>query len=260
MSDLYEILGADPDDTPEALRRHYLATIGEVHPDRAESDEEAQERTRLTATVTAAWAVLGDRVAREAYDRSRGRRRLPRLLRSLRSSLGRRRWISGRPHPRIEIAPLRSALGALGALLYETRLGQWSLVALVALVAGGLGGEIAAAAAAAAVGLLLAGAGEPTPIADARSIAAMLATLPARLLVALLRSAGGWLSPRLSEARERERGFEAGVTSHLERSKRALAREGERPKPPPARISRPEWRGRRPRPPRRSGQPRSRRP
>jgi hypothetical protein len=261
MSDLYQILGADPSDSPSELRRRYLATIGEVHPDRALDEDDAKERTRLTAAVTAAWVVLGDPLTRAGYDRSLGRRRRPQLLRALRALLGRRRWIPGRPHPRIDVAPIRSFVASLGSFSYETRLGQWSLVVVAAGAGAFAGGEIAAAGVAATVGLLLAGAGEPTPIADARLLAGRLFHLPAALLRRLAIGTGGWLSPRLSEARGREQGYASGLNEYLERSKRSVAKEGARPEPPisawPSREGR--WR-RRPRPPRRSGLPRSRRP
>jgi hypothetical protein len=264
MTTLYEILGADPDLSPAELRRAYLATIAEVHPDRARTGDEVIERTRLTAAVTAAWAVLGDPVARDSYDRSIGARRLPaplRRLRRLASRLAQRRWVVGRPHPRIDLSPVRSAAGAWRDLLYETRLGQWSLVVLATGLATTLGGPTGGAAAGAAAGLLLAGAGEPTPLEDARSIAAWIGSLPRGVLRSFGAVAAGWLSPRLAETIERERRYGGDVASHLERTSRSIAREGERARPPaPAAWAPGRERRRPPRPPRRSGRPRSSRP
>jgi hypothetical protein len=262
MSSLYEILGVDPSASHAELRRAYLATIAEVHPDRARTAGEIDERTRLTASVTAAWAVLGDAASRAAYDRSSGAGLLPRPLRRLRSLLARRRWVVGRPHPRIDLAPVRSVTGAGWALVYETRLGQWLLVLAVSSLAASLGGATAGAAAAAAVGLLLAGGGEPTPLADARAISIVAGRAPGAILRRFTSASAGWLSPRLAEAIERERRYGADVSSHLERTRRAIGKEGElrRPAPPPSTFAPKPGRRRPSRPPRGSGRPRSRRP
>lgn len=263
MSNLYQIIDSDPDATAASLRSDYLRTVAEVHPDRARTTEEVEERTRLTAAVTAAWAILGDPERRRSYDQTHGVQRLPRPLRRLRRWLGSlrsRRWVVGRPHPRIARAPLGSALTGVGRFFYETRIGQWSLVIGATLLGSWLAGPLTGGALAAILGLLIASGGAPTPLSDARVVAEWFGALPLLLLQSGARSIANWVSPRMSETMERERGYRDQMSAHLDRSSQSLAEEGRRPARPEPFEQWPPARRRRPRPPRGSGRPRSRRP
>jgi hypothetical protein len=66
----YEVLGVAPTASAEQVRRAYLRLAREHHPDRHGHSgpgwAEAEERMRV---LNAAWAVLGDRDRRAAYDR-----------------------------------------------------------------------------------------------------------------------------------------------------------------------------------------------
>lgn len=263
MSNLYQIIDSDPDATAASLRSDYLRTIAEVHPDRARTPAEVEERTQLTAAVTAAWSILSDPERRRSYDQTHGVHRLPRPLRRWRrwiSSLRSRRWVVGRPHPRIALAPLGSALTGVGRFFYETRIGQWSLVVGSTLLGSWLAGPLAGGALATILGLLIASGGTPTPLSDARAVAERLGALPLLLLRNSTQSIANWVSPRMSETMERERGYRDQMSSHLDRSSQSLAGEGRRPVRPEPMESWTTTRRRRPRPPRRSGRPRSRRP
>ena len=263
MRSLYQIIDSDPDASAASLRSDYLRTIAEVHPDRARTPEEVEERTQLTAAVTAAWSILGDPERRRAYDQTHGVRRLPRPLRRLRRWLGSlrsRRWVVGRPHPRIALAPLGSALTGVGRFFYETRIGQWSLVIGATLLGSWLAGPLTGGALAAILGLLIASGGTPTPLSDARAVAEWFGALPLLLLRSSTQSIANWVSPRMSETMERERGYRDQMSGHLDRSSQTLAEEGRRPARPEPFEQWPTARRRRPRPPRGSGRPRSRRP
>ena len=66
MGSLYEELGAKPSDSHEVLRRRYRQRARELHPD-VNRDPQAEDAMR---SLNRAWAVLGDPLAREAYDDS----------------------------------------------------------------------------------------------------------------------------------------------------------------------------------------------
>jgi hypothetical protein len=61
----YEVLGVDADVTDKELRRAYVALARRFHPD---ANPGAEERMRV---INEAWALVGDRHRRAAYDRAR---------------------------------------------------------------------------------------------------------------------------------------------------------------------------------------------
>lgn len=65
--DWYSILQVIPGAEPEVIRAAYRALAQKYHPDHAGSTHAA----RRMAELNRAWSVLGDAVARQAYDRSR---------------------------------------------------------------------------------------------------------------------------------------------------------------------------------------------
>jgi curved DNA-binding protein CbpA len=67
---LYDVLGVTPSSTHEELRRAYIDRALRYHPDRQEHEDLAgrAEAERRMQDANAAWAVLGDREARAAYD------------------------------------------------------------------------------------------------------------------------------------------------------------------------------------------------
>jgi DnaJ-class molecular chaperone len=67
---LYDALGVTPSSTHEELRRAYIDRALRYHPDRQEHEDLAgrAEAERRMRDANAAWAVLGDREARAAYD------------------------------------------------------------------------------------------------------------------------------------------------------------------------------------------------
>lgn len=67
---LYDALGVTPSSTHEELRRAYIDRALRYHPDRQEHGDLAgrAEAERRMRDANAAWAVLGDRQARAAYD------------------------------------------------------------------------------------------------------------------------------------------------------------------------------------------------
>lgn len=70
-SDHYAVLGVRWDDPPDVMRKAYFALARDLHPDRFVGDPEDTQRTAsdLFDRVRAAWEVLGDDEAREAYAR-----------------------------------------------------------------------------------------------------------------------------------------------------------------------------------------------
>jgi DnaJ-class molecular chaperone len=67
---LYDALGVTPSSTHAELRRAYIDRALRYHPDRQEHEDLAgrAEAERRMRDANAAWAVLGDREARAAYD------------------------------------------------------------------------------------------------------------------------------------------------------------------------------------------------
>ncbi len=65
-SDCYRVLGAQPDDTREHLRRNMALLMRWLHPDRANAD-----RATLTRRVSAAWEKLKSEDHRSRYDGAR---------------------------------------------------------------------------------------------------------------------------------------------------------------------------------------------
>ena len=70
MADLYDILGAAPDASPEEIRKRYLKAALASHPDKHPNDPSAAARFR---DVRKAWLVLSDESQRLAYDARRRR-------------------------------------------------------------------------------------------------------------------------------------------------------------------------------------------
>lgn len=67
----YEVLGADPASDAAALKRAYLDAARAHHPDfhAGAPDAVREANARHMQSINEAWAVLGDPVARAAYDR-----------------------------------------------------------------------------------------------------------------------------------------------------------------------------------------------
>lgn len=73
MDDYYQVLGADPKDSQERIKRCFRQRAKELHPDLTALDhDQAAERMRR---LLDAYGVLGDRDRRSEYDRLRPRRR-----------------------------------------------------------------------------------------------------------------------------------------------------------------------------------------
>jgi len=70
----YDTLGLTPAATHEEVREAYIARALRHHPDRQEGQDVAglAQAERLMQEVNGAWAVLGDRDARAAYDAELG--------------------------------------------------------------------------------------------------------------------------------------------------------------------------------------------
>lgn len=68
----YEVLGVDPACDAAEVRRAYLAAARRSHPDfHVDADEATRAgHARRMQELNQAWEVLGDRAARESYDRS----------------------------------------------------------------------------------------------------------------------------------------------------------------------------------------------
>ena len=67
--DYYRILGVDGNASPEEIAEAYRALVLQCHPDLNPGDPQAEARF---LAVQAAFEVLGNRVRRTAYDRTRG--------------------------------------------------------------------------------------------------------------------------------------------------------------------------------------------
>ncbi len=67
MANYYDVLGVDPDATPEQIKEAYRKRALETHPDRNTEAEAHEEFVR----VKAAYETLSDSRARARYDRSR---------------------------------------------------------------------------------------------------------------------------------------------------------------------------------------------
>ncbi len=76
----YDTFGLTPSSTHEEVRQAYIASALRYHPDRQEGEEGEEgegvaaraEAERRMQEANAAWAVLGDREARAAYDADLG--------------------------------------------------------------------------------------------------------------------------------------------------------------------------------------------
>jgi hypothetical protein len=67
----YDVLGLRPQATADEVRRAYLREARRHHPDLV-GESARREAERRMQLVNAAWAVLGDRKRRAAYDRELG--------------------------------------------------------------------------------------------------------------------------------------------------------------------------------------------
>lgn len=72
MATYYELLGVDPDASPEDIQRAYRLLARRHHPDVAPDADRG-----TMAAVNGAWAVLGDPVRRRNYDAGLGRPQAP---------------------------------------------------------------------------------------------------------------------------------------------------------------------------------------
>jgi curved DNA-binding protein CbpA len=183
----YDLLGLSVDATPEEIREARRRLLSVSHPDRATDGSDRERRETISAALSAAAATLLDVRTRRVYDRRIG--------------------VTHRFTPNLPPEARRAVSGALAPLLH-TRIGQWSLIVLVALLLGVIGTpSLLAGFAIAALAYLLSRPGEPTPLRDLE-----------RLLTALLRvirGPGAEIGRRAVSAAEaslRERVAEAGLS------------------------------------------------
>nr|XP_057944084.1 dnaJ homolog subfamily C member 24 [Doryrhamphus excisus] len=71
--DLYAVLGANPSDSFQELRRRYQKLALQCHPDRLGDvcDAEAESGMRMFLEIDAAWRILSDHSTRRQYDQER---------------------------------------------------------------------------------------------------------------------------------------------------------------------------------------------
>lgn len=203
---LYDLLDVSPFATVDELQKAYWLAAAKFHPDTAiehlgpnPSSADLLHRASLMKELNEAWEVLGDPEGRQEYDASIGLRRPGPTAVSLRNLSA--RLFRHRPAWRLQTRSLetpnltllrRTALW-LRDTLWATRVGQWSTLALVALVWGLAGsavgsiqgpGELVSLI---LVALALARGGEPTPLLDALSLMSSLVDVLAAVLRRLAR-------------------------------------------------------------------------
>lgn len=64
----YELLGVPPDADATAIKRAWRERVSQRHPDHASGDGDEASRTRATAALNAAYAILADPQKRADYD------------------------------------------------------------------------------------------------------------------------------------------------------------------------------------------------
>lgn len=200
----YDLLGVSPLATTEEIKRAFRRTHMEFHPDHAQEGEDKAFRDNIAVRLNHAWAVLRDPEQRAAYDAEIGltgrRLRLPSWRFHLEISLhGLTRPRPGRllrriSRPNLGInGRLADTAGQIGDLLWATRIGQWLTLIVAGLVIHVMAGRLNVGAglpevvALALVGLVLARAGDPTPVTDARILAWATVRAVTRLTFAAVR-------------------------------------------------------------------------
>ncbi|NXC26025.1 DJC24 protein, partial [Campylorhamphus procurvoides] len=71
QKDWYEVLGAEPSDSPAELKRKYQKLALLYHPDKQEADVpagEVEERVQRFIEVDQAWKILGNEETKKEYD------------------------------------------------------------------------------------------------------------------------------------------------------------------------------------------------
>lgn len=160
MATHYELLGVPVDATPDEIREARRRLLTTSHPDRASDPSDRERRETLSAAISAAAATLLDARTRRVYDRRIG--------------------VAPRFAPAIPVEARRAVRGATAPLLH-TRVGQWGILVVAALVLGALETPpLLVGAITGGLAILLARPGAPTPLIDME-----------RLLGALVRVAAG---------------------------------------------------------------------
>jgi len=182
----YDLLGLATDATPDEIREARRRLLTSAHPDRATDPSDRERRETLAAAISAAAATLLDVRTRRVYDRRIG--------------------IAPRFAPSIPPQARRAVRGAAAPLLH-TRVGQWGIIVVAALLLGAADTVIwLTGLCIGGLAYLLSRPGEPTPLRDVeRLLARLLALLtgPGALLGRKAVSAAG--------ASLRERAAEAGL-------------------------------------------------
>lgn len=187
----YELLGIEPDASPAEIREARRARLIVTHPDRGRTLEDRARREQLSAAINLAADTLLDPRTRRLYDRRIG-------IRS----------------PLLPPAATR-AVRRGSAPLIHTRIGQWGILLAIILLGGAFGvAPLLVGLIAVGVTLLLARAGNPTPLTDLERIVTRAAHFlrgpGARAGRAATAAATASFRERLAEAR---RDAEGGATS-----------------------------------------------
>ena len=190
-STYYELLGIEPDASPDEIRDARRRRLVVVHPDRGRTLEDRARREQLAAAVNLAADTLLDPRTRRIYDRRLGIR------------------------PPIIPAAASRAVRRGSAPVIHTRIGQWAILLGLVILTAAIGidrwlvGCLAVVAA-----LLLARPGEPTPLRDLEIAVAAVANFlrgpGARAGRAAASAAGASFRERLAEAK---REAEGGATT-----------------------------------------------
>jgi hypothetical protein len=209
----YDYLGVSSHASLAEIAAAYKRSIVSVHPDTVSrlsiSPQEWDTRLAQTKQINEAWEILRDPECRAAYDAQMGIRPISRLhssLDALTARLEARRGqrtahqLAGRAG--IKLGP-PSVLSRLWVLLYGSRLGQWLILILAALVLHFAGGAISGSqpalsvlrgplelAVLVALSAGLARGGAPTPLFDALAVVTAFDRVLFSALRSLLSSAG----------------------------------------------------------------------
>jgi hypothetical protein len=209
----YDYLGVSSHASLAEIAAAYKRSIVSVHPDTVSrlsiSPQEWDTRLAQTKQINEAWEILRDPQCRAAYDAQMGIRPASRLSLSLASMTARLEARRGQrvahPHRGRTGAKLGppAASSRLWGLLYGSRLGQWLILILAALVLHFAGGAISESqptlgvlrgplelAALATLSAGLARGGAPTPLFDALTVVTAFDRVLFSTLHSLLSSAG----------------------------------------------------------------------
>lgn len=207
---LYDLLDVSPFATGDELQSAYWRAARKFHPDKTAENlhsgvrptsGDVAHQEALMKELNQAWEVLGNGMARAAYDASIGLRRpgpTAVSLRNLSARLFRHRpaWrLRARVLDAPDLTPLRRVIVTLRDTLWATRLGQWLTLLVVAMALSGAGGILGfwqgpvTLGALALIALVLARGGEPTPLLDALALMMALVNVLSTVLIRLLRQA-----------------------------------------------------------------------